>query len=532
MISPVTGQNLGKMADQDPNLAKVVGKGLRYWVLREDVPPEAQRGISQWRNQDQTSNQTFHDIELTHALSLAAKQLSVSCTKVALTNVCAMVQRGAPVRLSGTALMSVGRYVLQFFSADLGFLVHELCQWHSAHVDPQELAVGAATFEVLSGAPEMKGAPYLRQAIMLASYTGENALQRQRPSPNVCNLITATEVHSFCKNAGLVSLAEGWLKTCRERFLGHLEENVDANQARCLLVEFGTALVRLVFAKKLHVDWRLPKGYTTGMATPDKHHSLLVAWLKYVDLVHPSVAIFAKSGFTDPFGASAAAAAAEVFDISPDKVGGGEAKALASSTFTIGDLVQVRKRYSALCPTTANPLHRHDVNVGAEGAIIGFQDDSPLVQIRVIDGGRPVDVVHAYRPEPLVLASAWVEDKGHIHAGSSSTHMPQADTKVAAAAAAPKGLAFLHQGLKEEEKTNVSLVRWSSLAHDMSEPHALHPCTQRKTSLWSTGSRPRPRTSPMTPWRCGRVVNSRPSKSCSSPRRPRSRTVSTRWGSR
>ncbi len=75
-------------------------------------------------------------------------------------------------------MTSVGRYVLQFFSAELGFLVHELCQWHAARVDPQELSFGFTMFE------------YLRHAIPQECYTDENATAGQHPSPNVCNLIS------------------------------------------------------------------------------------------------------------------------------------------------------------------------------------------------------------------------------------------------------------------------------------------------------------------------------------------------------
>ena len=57
VVCQSTGLSAQAIVEKQPNLKQVVERGMRYHVLREDTPLDILSDISQWRNQDQNSNQ-------------------------------------------------------------------------------------------------------------------------------------------------------------------------------------------------------------------------------------------------------------------------------------------------------------------------------------------------------------------------------------------------------------------------------------------------------------------------------------------
>ena len=79
-----------------------------------------------------------------------------------------------------------------------------------------------------------------------------------------------------------------------------LERTLSRNEALEILMEYEVAVVRLMFAKKVsHLGWLLPKGFTTGQCTEDKHAALLAGWLTFVETEH-GLSFFSDMGVEDP----------------------------------------------------------------------------------------------------------------------------------------------------------------------------------------------------------------------------------------
>ena len=124
-------------------------------------------------------------MELVTALHAAGLKEQARSTKVSLANVCAIVMHGAPVSLTAGSVSSVGRCVLSFMQKGQGHLVEELCQFHSAHIDPQALSVTHGSFEAVVKHPNLDGAPLAKHYIIRALYSAESVQPRQRPQPDM-----------------------------------------------------------------------------------------------------------------------------------------------------------------------------------------------------------------------------------------------------------------------------------------------------------------------------------------------------------
>lgn len=199
-----TGSGSKDIAEKQPSLKHAMQRGLRYWVLREDTPLAVLADISQWRNQDQNSNQAFHEMEL---MVLIAKMARTSIDaapggKVNSTTIAAAVSRAAPVKLAPRMVQGLIRYALQFFSEGKAHLLTDLTRWHSANIDPQEISVPSVLFETLGNVSKysyLKEAPLNRLYIGQAVYTTENAKARQRPTPDEATLFTNNELDAFLR---------------------------------------------------------------------------------------------------------------------------------------------------------------------------------------------------------------------------------------------------------------------------------------------------------------------------------------------
>ena len=149
---------------------------------------------------------------------------------------------------------------MKYFGTSHHELLLELPAQHSAIVDPQELSVPSSHFEALA-VPSFNEAPHLRKAIMQAMWTSENAIPKQRPTPDQANLITASEINQMGKNQRLVNAAEKWIVNATSKITPFLKkEDLGNNLIKDTIREYSVALVRLMFSKKIsHLGWDLPK---------------------------------------------------------------------------------------------------------------------------------------------------------------------------------------------------------------------------------------------------------------------------------
>ena len=124
-------------------------------------------------------------------------------------------------------------------------------------------------------------------------------------------------------------------------------------------MEYEVAVVRLIFAKRLsHLGWFLPKGFTTGQCTEDKHTSLLAVYLKSVHDNH-GVSLFSDMGVEDPsktLGTSTSASSSKspkdtVFDVDTSVFTiPSESDGSFEPPFPVGSIVKLTSRVSRSCP--------------------------------------------------------------------------------------------------------------------------------------------------------------------------------------
>ena len=221
MVTP-EGVDLGAVVRGDEKLKVATTRGILYLVLREDIPLDAQHDITQWRNQDQNSNLIFHEFELIQSVVQAARKQSDLNSSVPLALVSASVMASAPVTLNASGVAGAARFVMGFVGTKHAPLLTELCDLHAALVDPQTLQVPSSIFDVLGKEANLKVTPHLNIAIVMAMWTTYSVLHRQRPTPDLANLITSNEMSNIAKNAMLCEAAETWLVEVRANLLQDL----------------------------------------------------------------------------------------------------------------------------------------------------------------------------------------------------------------------------------------------------------------------------------------------------------------------
>ena len=300
MVTP-SGVNLGELLKEESKLARLAAQAAQYVVFKEETPVDAQREISQWRNPDQNSNLSFHEFALIqHIIQAARKETIARGPKLNLAPICAIVMGTSPVALTPGAVSGVARFVMQYFGSKHHDLLVELTRLHAALVDPQNFSVPATTFETLAKQVNLTNAPHFKQAIVMALWTSEGAIPRQRPAPDTAGLISATDIANVAKNELLCTEAEKFLADARSKLLPVLDKHIKPNTAKEFLMTLSTAIVRLIFSKSLaHLNWHLPKGFATCHVTREKHSSLLAGWLKSVDLQH-NAGLLELAGVADP----------------------------------------------------------------------------------------------------------------------------------------------------------------------------------------------------------------------------------------
>ena len=152
MVTP-QGHNLAEVVGRCAPLQKVMTKGIKAIVLREDLPDAAKQEISGWRNSDQNTSQAYHEFEMANDIIVAAKAQRLKSPTVDLAVVSAVVMGKAPVPVTQGQVSAVARFLLQYIRENVASLVTELCNAHAHLVDPQELSVPGTIFDALSKDP-------------------------------------------------------------------------------------------------------------------------------------------------------------------------------------------------------------------------------------------------------------------------------------------------------------------------------------------------------------------------------------------
>ena len=134
-------------ATVDRELANAVAHGHKWHVLSERCPPDTQRRISEWKNQDQNSNQVRHEIELIRAIQAMCLKEATVAQKASVGGIAQLVNLASPVKVPSSALHAIVAFVMAVGAAHPS--LERLCHFHAHNVNPGARTMLHTTFEAL-----------------------------------------------------------------------------------------------------------------------------------------------------------------------------------------------------------------------------------------------------------------------------------------------------------------------------------------------------------------------------------------------
>ena len=136
--------DLQDLTASNHTLRDVVRKGHKWWILKEDTPPEDLVAISLWRNQDQVDNQGTHEIEILQGIIATAGAMRKhhgDGSSVPLADLAAKAGRRMTAKIAPKTMNALCKFFSQFIAAGHQHLLQELLDFHAMTVNPKELVV-------------------------------------------------------------------------------------------------------------------------------------------------------------------------------------------------------------------------------------------------------------------------------------------------------------------------------------------------------------------------------------------------------
>ncbi len=131
--------------------------------------------------------------------------------------------------------------------------------------------------------------------LILVNYSKESVHERIRPNPDVCKLVSVSEVSSLSKETTTLELLESTFKTNRAAFEGPLISATSALRATGFIHDFEMQAMRVALGKS-----PLPcfhPGCTSGKLTEDNLHLIQDAWAKYLQVQVSHINIYEATGY-------------------------------------------------------------------------------------------------------------------------------------------------------------------------------------------------------------------------------------------
>ena len=108
---------------------------------------DTQKCISEWKNQDQNSNQVRHEIELIRAIQAMCLKEATVAQKASVGGIAQLVNLASPVKVPTSAMHAMVAYVMAVGAAHPS--IERLCHYHAHNVNPGARTMLHTTFEAL-----------------------------------------------------------------------------------------------------------------------------------------------------------------------------------------------------------------------------------------------------------------------------------------------------------------------------------------------------------------------------------------------
>ena len=156
------------------NLKVAVRDGHRYWILDEKISGDDAMILSEWRNSDNNTNQVTHEIQILRSIQRYCRAEAKTSTSVKVATIIAKVSAASIVKLNPNV---VG--ILVKFCVELGVeqYVDEICEFHSSHVNPNEMACPHGLMEEICKSIKKENV-LVRVNLVLVNYTKDNGIKQ------------------------------------------------------------------------------------------------------------------------------------------------------------------------------------------------------------------------------------------------------------------------------------------------------------------------------------------------------------------
>ncbi len=131
--------------------------------------------------------------------------------------------------------------------------------------------------------------------LVLVNYSSECVHERIRPNPDICKLVSVSELASLSKEADLLEKIETLFKDNRAAFEAPLIASTSPLRAINLIHDWEMQVIRMALGKK-PLDVFDPK-CATGKLTLEKMHTISDSWVKYLQNTLKHVNIFEATGY-------------------------------------------------------------------------------------------------------------------------------------------------------------------------------------------------------------------------------------------
>ena len=405
-------------------------------------------------------------------------ELRSSRSKPAIGEIISRAERRNPQRVGVRVLQGLTKYLVRHLENQTVHLAEELGDFHSARVNPREIAVPPIFYETLGNLAAFAEMPLFRHYCVLANYTTEKTRAASSGSSGAATstFLDTKSLDIVANKPEALRLIEALLKEARETYLPILERALSPSQARIELFTYANLLVRCFFAKPFPADLGGKVGTLTGKLTREKAKDIGIFFASRIDERLPELDFSKETGLQS---ASDNKEAGEEPGVNLANLGGdsgplsGPQDGLGLKT---GDLVKVTRRFSVKVPLKDQPDFRRDITEGTEGEIKGFADEEHIHLLLAIDmtlpnKKEPREVIVKALPKNLALKQDQEDNEARPAAkkkGKAGASGAKEDASGKPEPLVPKGFQFLNEGIEDEEKTKVIVEKqWPKLLdHD------------------------------------------------------------------
>ena len=360
--------------ENDDNLLQGTRRGHKYWVLREDTPDSVMMEISEYYNSDNNTMIKKHEMELLRSVQLQIQATLTTSAAVSVSSVIAKTMQGLTVQVQPRQLATLARLAISLGATEL---VDEICQWHSLHVNPNELTIFSVLDEIDKNIKQL----IVKCCLVILSYCPDSKVEKVRPNPDVADFLKSSDIKALSSRPEELSTLETFFQRHRMECMRLLRQEFGGAVGYELVLAFEHAALVTMLNKKP------PGSVATWYRKPSKDNNKITeevltvlhgTWKRHVQskFKHHVDGWVYQEGLLADDNDDETLLVADVVDYKTAEKSSDDAsiQKKVEAGYTIGRKVKLSKRITVDFPNPNNggKPFRKDVLAGDIGKIVGF----------------------------------------------------------------------------------------------------------------------------------------------------------------